>query len=243
MRPSTQLRGGGFRLPPFKNASTVLAVLLIATSVLWRLALNAGVVLYLTPGDVLTGKVWQLLTWLPAEAPQTGSVLFSALIIWNTGGGLEMAWGRARFLRFMLGTTFAAGLLTLACAALITPLQGASFFGGGILSAIAWVGYGCAMWRAQLNIFGYPLTGKTFAFIGVGIAALNAVFTSPYLLVAEAWALLITFAVTRWGFPGGLLERFGSWRLERTLKKRSTHLRSIDGGQRNVGGDSDKYLH
>lgn len=237
-----QMGRGSFRLPPFKNASTVLAVLLIVTSVLWKVLFDNGVVLYLMPGLVWSGAVWQLVTWLPAEAPQTGSVLFSALILWNTGGNLEAIWGRTRFLRFMLGTTLLSGVLTTLLG-LVLPLQATPFFGGGVLSAIAWVGFGCAMWRAQLNIFGFPVTGKTFALLGVFIASLNAVFTSPYLLIAEAWALLFTFAYARWGFPGTLLERFGSWRLQRTLDKRASHLKSIDGGKRNVGGDSDKYLH
>ncbi len=238
-----QMGRGSIRLPPFRNAATILALLLVVTSVIWKVALNAGVTLYLIPANVLEGEVWQLVSWLPAAAPQTGSVLFGALILWNTGGNLESMWGRSRFLRFMLATTFVAGVLTLLTALVISPLRGIPFFGGDILSAIAWVGYGCVMWRSQLNIFGFPLTGKTFAFIGVGIAFLNAVFNSPLLLVAEAWALLLTFAYARYQLPGSLLERFGSWRLERTLKKRSSHLRSIEGGGRNVGGDSDKYLH
>lgn len=238
-----QMGRGSIRLPPFRNAATILALLLVVTSVIWKVALNAGLTLYLVPGEVFAGVFWQVVSWLPAAAPQTGSVLFGALILWNTGGNLESTWGRTRFLRFMLVTTFVAGVLTLLTALLITPLRGVAFFGGDILSAIAWVGYGCAMWRSQLNIFGYPLTGKTFALIGVAIAFLNAVFISPLVIVAEAWALLLTFAYARFELPGSFFERFGSWRLERTLKKRSSHLRSVEGGKRNVGGDSDKYLH
>ncbi|MGV3620301.1 MAG: hypothetical protein ACO1OB_05775 [Archangium sp.] len=242
MRPSMQMGRGHFRLPPIKNVSTALAIAIVVTSVIWKISQNV-VVLYLVPGLVWSGEVWQLVTWIPAEAPQTGSVLFSALIVWMTGGSLEMMCGRARFLRFMLGVTFVSGVLTALLGFVLTPLQGIPFFGGGVLAAIAWVGYGCACWSQQLNFWGIPLSGKGFALLGVAIASLNAIFTSPYLLVAEAWALLLTFAVARWGFPGSLLERFGSWRLQRTLDKRSSHLKSIDGGKRNVGGDSDKYLH
>lgn len=237
-----QMGRSGVRLPPFKNVSTLLAILIVVTSVIWKVA--SGVIgLYLVPGQLWAGAVWQLVTWLPAEAPVTGSVLFSALIVWMTGGSLEMHWGRARFLRFMLGVTFLAGVSTSVLALVVTPLQYISFHGGGVLSAIAWVGYGCATWNQQINFWGIPLSGRGFALIGVGIATLNAIFTSPYLLVPEALALLMTFAYARWGFPSSLLERFGSWRLQRTLDKRSAHLRSVDGGKRNVGGDSDKYLH
>lgn len=241
MRPSTQL--GGVRLPPVRNASTALAVVIVITSVIWKVAGDAGVELYLVPGSVWSGAVWQLVTWLLPALPQTGSVLFSALIVWSTGGSLEMLWGRARYLRFMLVVTALAGVLTTLLALLLPPLRGVPFFGGNVLSAIAWVGYGCATWRSQLNFFGYPLTGKTFALIGVGIAFLNAVFSNPLLLVAEFFALALTFAYARYHLPGSLLERLGSWRLHRDLKKRSAHLHSIDGGRRNTDAGSDKYLH
>lgn len=232
-----------FVLPSFRNASTALAVAVVAASVFWKVALTAGVVLYLVPHDVFRGHVWQLVTWLPAAMPDTGSVIFSALILWGTGGSLEQLWGKPRFLRFVLVTTSLAGAATLLTALVFPAISGFPFFGGTIMSAIVWVGYGCAIWERSTNIFGYPLTGRTFAMIGVLLLALNAVFSQWYLLIAEAWALAFTFAYARFGFPSEFIIRFRSWQLERDLKKRSSHLKGIDGGKRNVGGDSDKYLH
>lgn len=241
MRPTTQF--GGVRLPPVRNVSTALAVIIVIASVVWKVLSGVGVDLYLVPGEVWRGAVWQLVTWLPAAAPQTGSVIFSALIVWTTGGQLEMLWGRARYLRFMIVVTLLAGLLTTLLALALPMMGGIPFFGGGILMSIAWVGYGCAIWRSQTNIWGIPLTGKTFALIGLGLACLDAVFTHPVLLIAEFFALGLTFAYARFKLPGSLLERFGSWRLERDLRKRSSHLKSIDGGKRNIDSGSDKYLH
>lgn len=229
--------------PSFRNSATAIAVAVVVASVFWKVAADAKLVLYLVPSRVLDGEFWQLLTWLPAAAPDTGSVLFSALIIWNTGGSLEARWGRARFLRFLFIVTGLAGVMTL-LTSLVFPAVGLfPFFGGNILSAVSWVGYGCAIWFGTTNIFGYQLTGRTFAMIGLLLLALNAVFSSPYLLIAEAWALAFTFAYARFGFPSEFMLRFRSWQLERDLKKRSSHLRGIDGGKRNVSGDSDKYLH
>ena len=91
-----------FVLPSFRNASTALAIGVVVASVFWRVAMGAGLVLYLVPSSVLHGEVWQLVTWLPAAMPDTGSVLFSALILWSTGGSLETMWGKARFLRIIL---------------------------------------------------------------------------------------------------------------------------------------------
>jgi hypothetical protein len=241
VRPSNQL--GGVRLPPIRNISTALAVLIVIASVVWKVLGGLDIDLYLVPGEVWRGAVWQLVTWLPAAAPETSSVIFSALIVWMTGGQLEMSWGRARYLRFMVVTTLLAGLLTTLLALAIPMVGAVPFFGGNILSAIAWVGFGCAIWRGQTNIFGISMTGKTFALIGLGIACLNAVFSHPLLLVAEFFALALTFAYARFKLPGALFERFGSWRLERDLRKRSSHLKSIDGGKRNIDSGSDKYLH
>ncbi len=225
-----------------RNVSSALALAVIITSVLWKVAAGQGLTLYLVPGDVRAGELWQLLTWLPAAAPDTGSVLFSALIIWSTGGNLEAVWGRRRYLTFLLVVTLLTGLLTLA-SSFVLPSASIPYFGGNVISSLVWVGYGCVMWRATLNIFGYPLTGRTFAIIGVTFMVLNAVFTHWLLVVAQFYALALTFAYARYGFPGALLERFGSWRLRRRLGRRSTNLRAIDGGQRNVGGGSDKFLH
>ncbi|MFZ5444793.1 MAG: DUF1751 domain-containing protein [Myxococcota bacterium] len=237
MRPQVQVV-----LPPFRNASTVLAVLVIVSSIFWKVALDAGVGLYLVPASVLEGRVWQLVTWLPAELPSTNAVIFSALILWSTGGPLELLWGRARFLRFVLVTTALAGVLTLLTGALLSSVGEKPFGGGGVMSGIVWVGYGCALWHAETNIFGVPVKGRTFALLGVFFAALNAVLSGPQLLVAEGWGLLLTFAYARFGFPRETLVRFRSWQLQRDLKKRSKHLKSIDGG-RNTGRGSDKYLH
>ena len=55
MRPTTQL--GGVRLPPVRNVSTALAVLIIITSVVWKLLGDTGINLWLVPGDVWSGQV------------------------------------------------------------------------------------------------------------------------------------------------------------------------------------------
>jgi len=230
-------------LPSFRSASTALAVAMIVTSILWKLAADSGLILYLKPGLVLGGQVWQLATWVIASAPDTGSVIFSSLIMWSTGGTLELRWGKARFLRFVLVTTLLAGVMTVATSLVVARVGAVPFFGGNIMAAVVWVGYGCAIWNQSTNFWGYPLTGKSFALIGVGLLVLNAIFSSPLFLIAEAWALLFTFAYARYGFPTEFLIRFRSWQMDRDLKKRSSHLKGIDGGRRNVGGDSDKFLH
>ncbi len=233
-----------FQMPRFNNAATALAVASIVSSVVWAIAANNGLSLYLSTVEVLEGGMWwQPFTWLLASRG-TGPVLFTALIIWSTGGELEARWGSRRFLAFVLGTTFAAGLLTVAFFAVVPmALVLVAYYGGEVVFSSIWVARGIVDWRRVMNFWGFSITGRTFAMIGVLIAALNAVFGSLWLLIPEVFGLGITFAVG-FGFgPGSLWLRFTSWRLQQDLKRRASHLKVVGGESRNMPTNSDKYLH
>lgn len=111
------------------------------------------------------------------------------------------------------------------------------------MTGALWVAYGLHIGRGPANFWGVPTTGNVLALIGVGFVFLNAAFAGLSTVIPSAFALLFTFLYTRGFRPSELWTRFRSWQLQRELNKRSAHLRSIDGGQRNVGRDSDKYLH
>jgi membrane associated rhomboid family serine protease len=232
-------------MPEIRNAATALALASVVCSIVWWvLASNTGVSLYLVPGQVLHGlALWQPFTWLLASI-QAMPVLFTALILWSIGGSLERRWGKSRFLRFTLGTTFVAGLLTLAISFLVTDLQRLTYMGGSAMSSMVWVAWGLVIWNEQTNLFGFPLSGRTFAMIGVLIPLLNGVFGGLLLMVPEYLAIILAFVIIRGEFsPGDLWVRFQSARLQRDLKKRSSRLSVITGGERNMPKDSDKYLH
>ena len=220
-----------FALPPFRNAATVLAVSVVVASVLFSLAQGGGFSVYFVPALVLRGQVWLLATWVPAAAPQTSAVLFSALIIWLTGGSLEQRWGRKRFLRFVLVTVSLSAVLTLGLSVLVPSVGAMVFFGAHVMSAIVWVGYGCSIWRGETNIFGIPITGRNFALLGVLITFLNAVFVGIETVIPEALGIAMTFAYALYGWPTEAWVRFRSRQLEKELKRRSSHLRSVDGGK------------
>lgn len=229
-------------LPPVGNAATFLALSIIIGSVVAWVLKDTGVLMYLAPGLVLDlSQPWELLTWIPLRKG-AGAVLFGALIVWSTGGSLEMLWGRKRFVAFALLVPFLAGLATVALAVVLPPLRFIPFEGGSVMASCVWVGYGCAIWSRQTNIFGYPVTGRTFAMLGVLITSMEAVFSSVYLLVPEFLGLAFTFAYARFNWPENLLLRFGSWRVRRALDKRSAHL-TVVSNDRNMPKDSDRYLH
>ncbi len=227
-------------MPRVNNAATAVAVGSVVLSVIWWVLYRQGINLYLVPSAVFDGAFWQVVTWLPVSV-EAMPVLFTALIIWQTGGQLETYWGRWRFLRFLFGVPLLAGGFTLLVHLLI-PLQG-TFLGGQVIFGSLWVASGCVSWNTTISLFGYPMKGRTFAMIGVLVTTLSALFSSPVMLIPEGFGLALTFAYALFGFPTTLLTRFGSWRLQRDLSKRASHLKVVGGGKRNIGGDSDKYLH
>jgi membrane associated rhomboid family serine protease len=231
-----------FRMPPVRSAAAVMAVALIAASVVAAIFKPLALYTWLVPGAVL-GRLflWQLVTYAFFEADPLG-VIFGGLIVWSIGGALEAMWGRRRFLRFCLGIVVAAGVATSLLALVLPSLVAPLYPGGMVLSGALWVAYGLHIGRAQANFWGLPMSGNGLALVGAGFVALNAAFGGLALVIPEAFAMLFTWWLVRGQGPGELWTRFRSWRLDRDLKKRSAHLKSLDGG-RSGGRGSDKYLH
>ncbi|MEW6432948.1 MAG: DUF1751 domain-containing protein [Myxococcota bacterium] len=231
-----------FRMPPMGSAATVMAVTLIAASVVVAIFKPLAIYAYLVPEEIFSHFfLWQLITYGFVEATPLG-VIFGGLIVWSIGGALETMWGRARFLRFSFGILVAAGVATILLAWALPSLVARGYPGGSVLTGALWVGYGLHIGRSQANFWGLPMTGNMLALLGAGFVFLNAAFGGLHMVIPEAFALLFTWMVMRLGGPGDLLTRLRSWQLERDLKKRSAHLRRLDGG-RSSGRGSDKYLH
>ncbi|MFT3714337.1 MAG: rhomboid family intramembrane serine protease [Archangium sp.] len=231
-----------FRMPEIRSAAGALAIVLIAVSVLGALFKPFLVLTALVPEAVIHGFVWQLLTYAFVENSPTG-VIFGALITWSIGGALEMMWGRRRMLFFTAGVVVLAAIFTVALALLVPALVREWYPGGTVMTGALWVAYGLQIGRGPANFWGLPTTGNVLALIGVGFVFLNGAFAGISTVIPSAFALLFTFLYTRGFRPSELWTRFQTWRLQRSLDKRSAHLRTIDGGRSNMGRDSDKYLH
>ncbi|MFZ5470671.1 MAG: rhomboid family intramembrane serine protease [Myxococcota bacterium] len=229
--------------PAVQSTAAKLAIGLIAGSVLFALTRGSfGALLVLTPELALRHfMLWQPLTYTFIETSPLG-VIFGALIIWSIGGALEMSWGARRMLFFAVGVTVLAGVLT-ALVGLFSPvIAGLPFGGGTVMVTALWVGYGLSFGTRQTNFWGLPVTGHVFALIGVGFVFLNGAFGSWLVVIPDALGILLTAYYVKMGSPRVLWLRFTSWRLQRQLKARSSHLKVI-GGDRNMRSDSDRYLH
>ena len=233
---------GSFRMPEIRSAAGAIAIAMIACSVLVAVIKPIGAFTLLVPELVVHGFVWQVVTYGLIETSPMG-IIFGALILWNIGGMLEFTWGRKRFLWFSFGVVVLAGLSTVLVGLLIPALVRQAYAGGMVLTGALWVAYGLQIGRGMTNFWGAAVTGNVLAAIGAGFVFLNAAFAGLSSVIPEAFGLLFAFLYIRGAQPSLLWNRFRSWQLDRDLKRRSAHLRGIDGGRRNVGGDSDKYLH
>jgi membrane associated rhomboid family serine protease len=227
--------GGGTALD---TMAAKLAVAVVALSVVFLLAQGSlGELLLLTPEYTLS----RLLLWQPVTyafiAPNPIGIIFSGLIIWSMGGGLEMTLGPRRLLLLSVGLTALAGVLTLALA-FVTPVLPA-YAGATVMTSVVWVAYGLYIGRGQTNFWGIPLTGNAFAAIGVGFVLLYAVANGWRSHLPELIALGLTYAYVRGGSPRTLWLRFNHKRLQRRLTGRPKHLRVVNRNK----ADRDQYLN
>jgi hypothetical protein len=118
-RPGGGSDDGWFRLGRIEVTTTVLVVVLSIASVIeWALEGNFGPVqrhLSLVPDDVMSGQVWQLLTW-PIAYP-FGIGLFGILAIalfWYFGTDLEGLLGKRKMAWFLGLISVGLGLLWVA---------------------------------------------------------------------------------------------------------------------------------
>lgn len=235
-----------FRMPTIRSAAGAMAIALIATSVVAALLGIQGFVA-LVPARVLSGFVWQLVTYAFVEVSPLG-VIFGGLILWSLGGMLEATWGRKRFLWFSFGVATLAAVTTTLLALVLPDFVQGIYPGGNVLTGSMWVAYGLHIGRGQTNFWGLPVSGNALAGIGAGFILLSAVLSgSPAQgfsrVLPELFGLIFTFLYMRDLRPSMWWLRLRSWQLDRDLKRRASHLRGIDGGRRNMPDDSDKYLH
>jgi Family of unknown function (DUF6576) len=128
-RPGRGSDDGWFRLGSIEVTTTVLVVVLSIVSVIeWAIEGTNGPIqshISLNPDDVVSGQVWQLLTW-PLAYP-FGIGLFGVLAIaffWYFGTEIESLLGKRRMAWFLGVTTVGLGLIWVALVELTTLSNG-----------------------------------------------------------------------------------------------------------------------
>ena len=232
-------RAGPFSFSTW-SASTGLAVAIGVCSLLNALVHG----LDLSPLRVWGGAAWyQVLSYgLVAGSPM--GVLFSCFMAWSLGSSLEQSWGPRRLWLFSLGITTLAGVILVLLAQPFGVLRSVVFEGAPALVTGIWVAEGLRLGRRQISFWGVPLTGNQFALIAVAFLVLNAAFGAYLQVLPEAIGVALTYVYMHGARPQLLWLRIQDWRLRRSLKGRSRHLKLVDEeGRRNMPRDSDRYLH
>ncbi len=231
-----------------ENSAHSLAVATVAVSVVSGLMRQSGSdILSFAPARVLSAlEVWRPFTSL-FVASNPLEVIFGALIIYSIGGILLARWGRKTFLRLALGIPLTAEAIVLVLA-LVAPesIGGRIYTGTGSVLTTLWILYGLMSWFSgqMLNFWGTPISGKTFALIGLGFVVLSAVFGDFRWVLPDLISAGLCYAYMYRGRSGRLTQRielaYYSWKLER-LKKRSK-LRVVK-GSRDDDSDPSSNIH
>jgi membrane associated rhomboid family serine protease len=227
----------------FHSKAHIIAIAMILVSVLQGLLGHSGSNwLLFSPTRTLFGlELWRPFTSL-LVAISPPEIIFGTLIIYSIGGMLERRWNRKRFLAVSLGIPLIAQVVVLILT-LITPstFAGALYPGARQVITTLWIIYGLVAHFSyeRLNFWGTPITGKTFALIGLGFVVLSAVFSGvlpvlPELLTAAlCYMYMYRNRALRW--KNQLTLRYYDWKLKK-LKGR-TNLRVIKGARSDEDDD------
>lgn len=222
------MRNFGIASFSVNSSAHQLTIAIVVASILFGLLGPIGVY-YLAFNPLLVlyeYRVWQPVTSL-LIAPSPTEVIFGGLIVYSIGGNLEMWLGRRKFWALTLGIPLSANVLTLLAALIFPSLFIAAIYTGvsSILTTV-WIVFGLRAWfrREQLNFWGVPITGKTFAVIGLGFVVLQGVFNGFLRVFPELLSAMLCYGYM---YRGGSFNPFRpieigyyNWKLRRLKAKR-----------------------
>jgi membrane associated rhomboid family serine protease len=172
-------------------------------------------------------------------------VIFGALIIYSIGGMLESRWSQKRFLAVTLGIPLIAEVVLL-IAALCSPYlySSAVYSGSRQVVTTLWIVFGLSSFFSHelLNFWGTPVSGKTFALIGVGFVLLSGVFGGFMPVLPELVTVVICYGYMyrhrAFQVKNQLQLRYYDWKLQK-LKDRSKFrvIRGSGQGRTNPNDD------
>jgi membrane associated rhomboid family serine protease len=229
----------------FHSKAHLIAIAMIVVSMLQGLLGHSGApwLLFAPFRTLFRLEIWRPFTSL-FVATSPPEIIFGALIIYSIGGMLEQRWTRKRFLAVALGIPLIAQVFVLILT-FISPsmFHGLAYPGARQVISTLWIIFGLAAHfsHERLNFWGTPITGKTFALIGLGFVVLNAVFGGVILVLPELITAALCYVYmyrNRWlRWKDRLALKYYDWKLQR-LKGR-TNLRVIKGARSDQEDEDD----
>lgn len=174
-------------------------------------------------------------------------IIFTALIMYSIGGLLESRWGRRRFVTIIFGIPLLAEFVTILIAALSPETFFTAFYPGTrqVVTTL-WIMFGLSSWFSgqMLNFWGTPITGKTFALVGLGFVILSGIFGSLTAVIPELIAAGLSYGyMYRSRLPRlrqSIELAYYTWKLRRLRSKSKFRLVK---GSRSDEGDPDSTVH
>jgi membrane associated rhomboid family serine protease len=188
-----------FSAPPLSKTNKVIlvasGVCFIAFSILKAVgAFNLVAILGLSPAGLMSGMVFQLLTYPFVETSLMG-FLFNALIVWFIGSELEKQWGSKIYMRFLLINVIGVGVIY----AIVNFLFMGGMTHGISLHGLSGINFAMLMAYALLYpdrqmsmMMIFPMKARTFCWILAGIEAYMALFSN----FAASWAHLLAMGIS-----------------------------------------------
>lgn len=148
----------------------VIEVILLRTS--YSNIINS---MFLTPKDVMDGKVWQLLSYSFFHSPSNiFHLILNMLVLYFFTYDLEMKWGKRRFIFFYLISAFIGGIFVVLESLIFIPSHytiptlGAS----GSIFALT-TAYALSYSNREIYLFIFPIKAKYLIHIDLGIIILS----------------------------------------------------------------------
>ncbi len=237
-------------LPSVHTRAHQIAIATIVVSVVQGLLAQSGnyPLLFSPFRTLFRFELWRPFTSLfVAVGPL--EVIFGAMIIYSVGGMLEYRWGRKRMTAIALGIPLIAEVVLLLGAILLPSVFSGQYYPGSrqVVTTL-WIVFGLLAHFSgeMLNFWGTPITGRTFALIGVGFVVLTGVFGNFGLVLPDLITIGLCYLYMYRGRTSGIMRklelRYYEWKLQR-LKNKSG-FRVIKGSKaRNDDDDSDHQIH
>jgi membrane associated rhomboid family serine protease len=222
-----------------------LTFTMVAFSIVQALLNNAGVELFsFRPISTVLGlEVWRPISALFISSSPL-EVIFGGLILYSIGGALESQVGRQRFVTLALAIPLVAELLTMPIFFLFSSLPDLPYPGSRCVVTTIWIAFGLVAARSGqvLQFWGNPVSGKSFALLGLGFVLLSAVFGSFVSVLPELFAAGLTYGYLLKKRNFDIKRRiellYYNWKLRRLKAKRGFHI--VNGTRDNDDDDPSR---
>lgn len=183
----------------------------------------------LIPSQVLSGKIWQILTYSFLHADVMHLVL-NGMVLAFLGSDIEALWGRKKFLGFYFICTVISGFVYLLVQLMMMnplylslPMVGAS---GGIYGLL--MAYGILFSERQLLfMMMFPMKASQFIWVLAGVEFLQAVFSGQGGLSAIAHLSGLGAGFVLLWLQAKGFNQSSLFKKQSTPKKRPGHLKLI----------------